>query len=232
MVSQQIPWTDVYREAYCYLPFLEEMKYVPKHKYSYGHEIRDYINFIADKYEVSKTAMFRTKINNLLWDEASSEWEVSMAKERKSGGALELNVTAQFVISTSGLLLYPKLLAVPGLENFKGTSFHTSRWNYKVTGSSQEDPALENLSGKRVGIIGTGATAIQAVPHLAKYAKHLTIFQRTPSSVDSRGQRQTDKSTCESDVASKPGWWRERNLNLAAHLSDVVESSEVNLVND
>ena len=91
---------------------------------------------------------------------------------------------------------------------------------------------LEKLSNKRVGIVGTGATAIQAIPHLAKYAQQLTIFQRTPSAVDERGQRATESSTWDAEVATKPGWWKERNLNLAAHLSDLVEPSHTNLVND
>jgi cation diffusion facilitator CzcD-associated flavoprotein CzcO len=219
-------------ESYCYLPLLEEMNYMPKHKYSYGYEIREYINTIAEKYELSKTAMFRTKINHLVWDESGNEWQVDMTKERTSDSPLNLNITAQFVISTSGLLLHPKLPAISGLNNFKGTSFHTSRWDYSVTGGSPEKPVLDRLSDKRVGIIGTGATAIQAVPHLAKSAKSLTIFQRTPSSVDERGQHQTEKATWSTRIASKPGWWKERNLNLAAHLSGAVGPDETNLVND
>ncbi|KIW94912.1 uncharacterized protein Z519_04891 [Cladophialophora bantiana CBS 173.52] len=218
-------------ESYCYLPLLEEMEYIPKHKYAYGYEIREYLNAVADRYRLSDTAMFRTKINALVWDDPSCQWKVSMAKERKSGPPLEIEVTAQFVIAASGLLLHPKLPAVSGIENFKGASFHTSRWNYSVTGGSPDDPALDRLSGKRVGIIGTGATAIQAIPHLAKHAGHLVIFQRTPSSVDTRGQHPTDKDTWTS-VASHPGWWKERNLNLAAHLSGATRPADVNLVND
>ncbi len=205
---------------------------MPKHKYSYGYEINQYLNAIADKFDVSKTAMFRTKINTLEWDNSSKDWRVSMTKERKSDTPLNLSITAQFVISVSGLLLHPKLPAIPGIENFKGTSFHTSRWDYSVTGGSQKNPVLDGLSGKRVGIIGTGATAIQSVPHLAKYAKHLTIFQRTPSSVDKRGQRETAERTWRTDVAVEPGWWQERNLNLAAHLSNAVTPTDINLVND
>ncbi|KAJ9605521.1 hypothetical protein H2200_010178 [Cladophialophora chaetospira] len=219
-------------ESYCYLPLLEEMNYMPKHKYSYGQEIREYLNAVADKYEMSSTAMFRTKIDSLIWDESNSEWKVNMTKERTSTTPLDLHITAQFVISASGLLLYPKLPAISGIENFGGKSFHTSRWDYSVTGGSQDDPVLEKLSGKRVGIVGTGATAIQAIPHLAKYARHLTVFQRTPSSVDERGQRPTDQSTWSSDIASKSGWWKERNLNLAAHLSDALKPTDKNLVND
>lgn len=220
-------------ESYCYLPLLEDMDYIPRHKYSYGSEIREYINAVAEKYEVSSTAMFRTKINTLVWDEKDNQWNVSMSKEGKANDSpLDINITAQFIIATSGLLLHPKLPAVSGIENFQGPSFHTSRWNYAITGGTQEDPVLSNLSDKRVGIIGTGATAIQAVPHLAKYAKHLTIFQRTPSSVDTRGQRETNTAEWHASVATKPGWWKARNLNLAAYLSNAAGPGETNLVND
>ena len=101
-----------------------------------------------------------------------------------SQAARILTVRSQFVIAAGGLLNNPKLPGIPGIEDFQGHSFHTSRWDYKYTAGSPTDPTLTNLKGKRVGIIGTGATAVQAVPHLAKYAKELYIFQRTPSSVD------------------------------------------------
>ncbi|OQU98078.1 hypothetical protein CLAIMM_03909 [Cladophialophora immunda] len=219
-------------ESYCYLPFLEEMDYIPKHKYAYGYEIRKYLNAVADRYRLSDTAMFRTKINTLVWDERSCQWKVGMTKERNSGSPVEIDVTADFVIAASGVLLHPKLPAVSGIENFEGASFHTSRWNYSVTGGSEDNPALDKLAGKRVGIIGTGATAVQAIPHLAKHAGHLVVFQRTPSSVDIRGQHPTDKGTWTSTVASHPGWWRERNLNLAAHQSGAAQPSDIDLVND
>ena len=219
-------------ESYCYLPLLEEMNYIPKHKYSYGYEIRNYLNAIANKYEVSKTTMFCTHIDSLVWDDVGKQWQVKITQERKSNSALNLNISAEFVLSSSGLLLYPKLPAIAGIENFKGDSFHTSRWRYDITGGSQEEPVLEKLSDKRVGIVGTGATAIQAIPHLAKYAKHLTIFQRTPSSVDERGQRPTEDSAWHSEVASEPGWWKARNMNLASHLSGGAKPSDANLVND
>ena len=204
---------------------------MPRHKYSYGHEIRDYINAAVDKFGISSTAMLTTKINKLTWDDSTSNWKVNMNKSRRSDATLDLNVTAHVVISASGLLLHPKLPAITGIENFKGTSFHTSRWAYEITGGSPTDPTLDKLKGKRVGIIGTGATAIQAVPHLAKFAKHLTIFQRTPSSVDSRGQYPTESSTWPT-IASSPGWWKARNLSLARHLSNAQSPNETDLVND
>ena len=173
---------------------------MPKHKYSYGPEIRKYVNSLADKYHISDNAMYRTKVNSLEWDESHKEWIVKMVKERKCGSNLDLTVRSQFVMAASGLLLHPKLPNIPGIETFKGHSFHTSRWDYAYTGGDPENPELVNLKDKRVGIMGTGATAIQAVPHLARWAKELVVFQRTPSQVDIRGQQETD-----------PEWWQKRD---------------------
>jgi cation diffusion facilitator CzcD-associated flavoprotein CzcO len=92
----------------------------------------------------------------------------------------------------SGLLTNPHVPKIPELENFAGPVFHTARWDYKVTGGTPQDATLTGLEGKRVGVLGTGATAIQVVPALAKYAKELYVFQRTPSGVSARGQRSTD----------------------------------------
>ena len=76
---------------------------------------------------------------------------------------------AKFVILANGILTTPKLARIKGMEKFEGTSFHTSRWDYQV-----------DLKDKRVGIIGTGATAVQTIPELAKIVRELYIFQRTP----------------------------------------------------
>lgn len=100
-----------------------------------------------------------------------------------------------------------------GSDTFKGDMFHTARWRYDITGGSPNKwtPELTGLKDKRVGIVGTGATGVQVIPQLAKYAKELYVFQRTPSSVDVRNNRETDPSTWH-EIASKPGWQRERNL--------------------
>ena len=112
--------------------------------------------------------------------------------------------------------------------------FHTSRWNYDVTGGSSDVafPEMEKLKGKRVGIIGTGATAIQVVPQLAKYAKELFVFQRTPSQVNARGQCDTDPTEWRDEIAAKSGWQKERLENLAEHLSGHKALGEDDLVND
>ena len=219
-------------ESYVYLPMLEEMGFMPKHKYSYGPEIRTYVNNLADKYGVSDNAMYRTKVSSLEWDEATKEWTVKMTKERKGASNLDITVRSQFVMAASGLLLHPKLPNIPGIENFKGHSFHTSRWDYSYTGGSPEDPDLVNLKDKRVGIMGTGATAIQAVPHLAKWAKELIVFQRTPSQVDIRGQQKTDPEWWQKEIQGRKGWQRERINNFNGHLTAALPPDAPNMVDD
>ena len=91
----------------------------------------------------------------------------------------------------NGPLSRPKLPGIPGINDFKGHTFHTSRWDYGYTGGDSTG-GLTGLKDKRVGIIGTGATAIQCVPHLGEWAKELYVFQRTPSSVDVRNNAETD----------------------------------------
>ena len=110
--------------------------------------------------------------------------------------------------------------------------FHTARWDYRYTGGSPEDPSLTALRGKKIAIIGTGATAVQAVPELAKYASQLYVFQRTPSSVDVRDNRDTDPDWFKNNVATKKGWQRERTLNFTAYLEDAETKPAPDLVND
>jgi cation diffusion facilitator CzcD-associated flavoprotein CzcO len=112
------------------------------------------------------------------------------------------HMRAQFVVCANGTLSKPKLSRIAGMERFRGHSFHTSRWDYAYTG---ED--LSNLKDKVVGIIGTGATAVQAVPDLGANAKHLYVFQRTPSSIDVRDDWPTDPEWA---AKLKPGWQAKR----------------------
>ena len=113
---------------------------------------------------------------------------------------------ARFVSMANGYQAKPKLPGIPGISSFRGHAFHTSRWDYDYTGDE-----LENLADKRVGIIGTGATAIQCVPHLAAAAQQLYVFQRTPSSVDVRANRPTDPQWA---GTLQPGWQRQAHREL------------------
>ena len=221
-------------ESYIYMPLLEEMDYMPKHKYAYGPELREYANSIAQKFDLTDKAAFATTVQGMDWDDSRKQWRVSLKQIRGDDGQtiIDIQIHAQFVITASGLLLHPQIPNIPGIGNFSGHMFHTSRFDYKYTGGSPEAPILTNLQGKRVGVIGTGATAIQLVPELAKYAKELYVFQRTPSSVDVRGNHATDSSTWKSSVATQPGWQRVRQDNFCAFVSNATPSPVVNMVND
>lgn len=171
----------------------------------------------------------------MTWDDNGKEWIAKMEKTKPSqGGKPDLTVRSQFVIMTSGLLNIPKLPDVAGMENFDGHSFHTSRWDYTYTGGSPADPypTLVNLKDKKVGIIGTGATGIQAVPQLGKWAKELYVIQRTPSSVDERSNLPTDSKWWNQEINTKKGWQRARMENFNAHVSRVSPPPSDNLVND
>ncbi|KAK4139804.1 pyridine nucleotide-disulfide oxidoreductase [Dichotomopilus funicola] len=218
-------------ESYSYMPLLEKTGYVPKKKYSTGPELRDYANLIADKWSLHDKALFRSSIKAARWDDATQLWTVDATENRGPGEeARELKLHGQYLLVASGILTNPHVPKVTGLEDFAGPLFHTARWDYKVTGGSPVDEKLTGLEGKRVGIIGTGATAIQAVPKIAKYAKELYVFQRTPSSVNWRGQRPTDPEEWKTKIATKQGWQRDRMLNLDSFLTDAPE--EENLVAD
>lgn len=220
-------------ESYIYLPLLEEMEYMPKHKYAYGPEIREYTNMIADKFSLRDRASFQMETKDLTWDDSSNDWVVGLVHGQTSHQkGNEIKVTAQFVIAAGGLLNNPKLPGLEGIEQFQGQSFHTSRWDYNVTGGTPSNPSLANLKGKTVGIIGTGATCIQALPHVAKWAKEVYIFQRTPSSVGVRNNKPTDTEWFKEQVAQKPGWQQERAVNFNSFVSNVEPKPNVDMVND
>ena len=205
-------------ESYCYLPLLEELGVLPKEKYSYVTEIFEHSQRIGREYGLYDLALFQTRVKALDWDEAQKRWIVSTDR----GDAIR----ARFVVMALGPASRPKLPGIPGIETFEGHSFHTSRWDYAYTGGDTSGD-LHRLADKRVAIIGTGATAIQCVPHLGAHAGHLYVFQRTPSSVDIRGNRPTDPQWA---AGLTPGWQRARRENFA----DIVMGRpfEVDLVSD
>ncbi|MEU6916878.1 flavin-containing monooxygenase [Streptomyces olindensis] len=191
-------------ESYVYLPLLEELGYVPKWKYAPGEEIREHARAIARHFDLYREACFRTQARELRWDEGESVWIVTTDRGDR--------MTARHVVVATGLLSQPKLPGIEGIETFKGHMFHTSRWDYDYTGGDANG-GLTKLADKRVALIGTGATAIQVVPHLGRDARHLYVFQRTPSSVDVRGQRPTDPEWA---ASLRPGWARRRRDNFLA----------------
>jgi len=165
--------------SYDYLPLLDELDYVPKDHYAGGPEIFAHCKAIAKKYNLYELATFQTTVTATVWNEAEQMWHVATDRGDQ--------MKARFVICANGILTKPKLAKIKGLETFKGHSFHTSRWDYAYT-----KPDLSGLEDKVVGIIGTGATAVQAVPGLGAAAKELYVFQRTPSSIDIRDDWPTD----------------------------------------
>jgi len=191
-------------ESYVYLPLLEEVGYVPVEKYTRAPEILAYCRMIGEHFDLYRDACFQTEVTDVTWDDAASRWIIRTNR----GDAMK----ARFVIMANGPLHRPKLPGIAGVETFKGHTFHTSRWDYDYTGG---DPmgGLTGLKGKRVGIIGTGATAVQCVPHLGEGAEQLFVFQRTPSSIDLRNNRPTDPEWADS---LQPGWQQHRmdNFNI------------------
>ena len=182
-------------ESYSYLPLLEEMNYIPSMKFAAGFEIMEYCQKMAEKFGFYDKCLFHTTVEKTEWDEDTARWTVSTDR----GDAMK----AKFVVLANGILTTPKLARIDGMSSFKGDSFHTSRWDYNI-----------DLKGKRVGIIGTGATAVQAVPELAKIVKELYVFQRTPSSIDVRDQRETSVEEFE-EWAKEPGWAKARRARFA-----------------
>ena len=205
-------------ESYIYLPLLEEIGYVPKEKYTRAPEILAHCHNIGEHFDLYDNACFQTEVTEVRWDEDIDRWIVSTNR----GDAMK----ARFVISSSGPLHRPKLPAIPGIESFKGHTFHTSRWDYHYTGGDP-DGNLTGLHGKRVGIIGTGATAVQCVPHLGEAAEQLFVFQRTPSSIDVRANRDTDPEWA---ASLQPGWQRQRMENFNTLVNGGF--AEEDLVND
>lgn len=189
-------------EAYIYLPLLEETGYIPTEKYAKAPEILAHSQRIARHFDLYRDACFQTEVTELKWDEQTARWIIHTNR----GDAMR----AHFVVMSNGPLNRPKLPGIKGIDSFEGHTFHTSRWDYEYTGGGPEGN-LDKLVEKRVGVIGTGATAVQCVPHLGASAKELFVFQRTPSSVDVRDNRPTDPEWAKN---LGPGWQRERMENF------------------
>lgn len=188
---------------------------MPTHKYSYGEDIRGHCERIATHYGFINNGMFRTAITRAEWNDETRRWSVDMEQNRGPGqGKATLTAYSQFFCLCNGVLNHPKAPKVPGLESFKGKMFHAARWHYDVTGGSPAEQRLTELRGKKVGILGTGPTAIQAIPKLAEASEELYVFQRTPASVGYRNQQPTDRAEWATQITAKPGWQSERLRNF------------------
>ncbi|MBM7116440.1 flavin-containing monooxygenase [Archangium primigenium] len=205
-------------ESYVYLPLLEETGYMPTEKYAKAPEIFAHCQRIGRHFDLYKAALFQTQVSGMHWDDTARRWRVTTHR----GDTL----AARFVIIAGGVLHKAKLPGIPGIETFQGHTFHTSRWDYNYTGGGPTRP-MDKLGDKRVGIIGTGATSVQAIPQLGAVAQQLYVFQRTPSGVGVRGNQPTDESWVKT---LQPGWQQQRIDNFSAIVSG--KRMDVDLVRD
>ncbi|WP_300579054.1 NAD(P)/FAD-dependent oxidoreductase [Phenylobacterium sp.] len=203
-----------------YMPLLEETGHMPSEKYAHAPEILEQCQRIGRQYGLYDNALFHTEVEDLSWEEAQSRWMIRTNR----GDAF----TASFIGLGTGPLHVPKLPGIPGIEDFKGHAFHTSRWDYDYTGGDPRGGLMEKLADKRVAIIGTGATSVQAVPHLARACQTLYVVQRTPSSVDVRANAPIDPEWFKS--VAEPGWQQRWLENFTANQGGNI--TEVDLVMD
>ncbi|MFI5626995.1 flavin-containing monooxygenase [Nocardioides sp. NPDC051685] len=203
-------------ESSIYFPMLEEIGTIPSERYANGTEIRSHAEAIADRFDLESRTLFQTRVDDLTWDEGARRWIATTTRGDR--------ITAHHVVlGTGGLISKPKLPGVPGLMDFRGKWFHTSRWDYDYTGGDSFG-GLTGLAGKRVAVIGTGATSLQVVPHLAEAADHLYVVQRTPNAVDVRGNGPTDPDWF---ASQSPGWQKERMANFDSILAGIPQAEDM-----
>src|ERR1700745_4338377 len=202
-----------------YMPLLEETGHMPSEKYVHGPEILAHCQRIGRRFGLYDDVLFHTEVTALNWDEAGARWVIETSRGDR--------LTAQFVVLGTGPLSVPKLPGIPGIGSVGGASFpptswgggghsfHPSRWDYDYTGGDPQGAPMHKLADKHVGLIGTGATAVQCVPHLSRDARELHVFQRTPSSVDARDNHPIDPDWF-AEVAA-PGWQQRWLDNFTAN---------------
>jgi cyclohexanone monooxygenase len=132
-------------------------------RYATQPEILRYINHVADRFDLRRDIRFETRVTSAAWDEAANRWDIHTDK-----GDV---VTAQFCIAAVGCLSMPRVPDYKGIHDFKGIHYHTGAWPQEGV----------DFKGKRVAVMGTGSTGIQAIPVIAKQAAHLVVLQRTPN---------------------------------------------------
>jgi len=203
-------------ESYIYLPMLEETGYVPTEKYAKGSEIFAYCQQLAQRFDLYGNALFHTVVNGAVWNEERGRWIVSTDRGDQ--------IAARFLVSAKGLYTTAKLPGIPGIESFEGKSFHTWRWDYGYTGGDSNGAPMVGLADKTVGVIGTGSTSLQCVPHLGASAKQLYVIQRTPGTVAPRGNRPTDPEWA---ASLEPGWRRKRMENFTLITAGVPQAEDM-----
>ena len=203
-----------------YMPLLEETGHMPSEKYAHAPEILAHSQRIGRHYKLYDNALFHTQVSSLTWQEDATCWRITTNRGD--------DFTAQYIGLGTGPLHIPKLPGIPGIESFRGHSFHTSRWDYAYTGGDPGGAPMTRLADKRVALIGTGATSVQCVPHLARSCRSLHVFQRTPSSIDIRNNAPIDPVWFAS--VATPGWQQRWLENFTANQAG--GNAEVDLVQD
>lgn len=205
-------------ESHIYMPLLEETGYVPTQRYADGAEIFEHAQRIGRHYGLYDRTYFQTRATHARWDEQTQRWEVTTDRGDR--------FLTRVLLRSNGALTKPQLPKVPGIGDFEGKIFHTSRWDYDYTGGSAAGD-LADLRDKRVAVVGTGATGVQVVPYLAQDSKELVVVQRTPSVVQPRNNRKTDPEWA---ASLGPGWQYQRHDNF----NGIISGHEVegNLVDD
>jgi len=198
----RFPGIQCDNDAYCYIPLLEELDFMPSKKFADGAEIFQHCRNIGKHFGLYDGALFSTQVRELRWDDATERWRITTDRDD--------DIRARFVVMAQGSYNRPKLPGIPGIKDYKGHVFHSARWDYDYTGGDA-DGGLHKLADKRVALVGTGATGIQLVPHLGRDAQQLFVFQRTPSSVDARTNPLTDPDWA---ASLQPGWQEERKRNF------------------
>ncbi|MFJ8025765.1 flavin-containing monooxygenase [Streptomyces sp. NPDC096311] len=191
-------------ESYIYLPMLEDIDLVPPERYAHGDDIRAHCQALAEKFGLDETACLQTQVTGVRWEAETDRWVVTTDRGDE--------MRSRFVCLGGGSLDVPVVPDVPGLDEFEGHVFHSSRWDYAYTGGTAHGELTE-LVDKKVAVIGTSASAIQFIPYLARDAEALTVFQRTPAAVLPRGNRVTDTEWYSGQAA---GWQMERIENFTA----------------
>lgn len=202
-------------DAYTYLPLIEEHGEMPKERYSCAPDILNHARRVAQRTGIYDRTLLQTGVTGADWNEALGRWIVTTDRGDE--------IRARFLCMASGILSRPKLPGIPGIGDFKGHTFHSSRWDYDYT-KGDTTGNLTGLADKRVAIIGTGASAVQAIPHLGKWCKQLYVVQRTPAAVDPRENVPTDPDWWN---AQEPGWWERRAMNFEGFVNSIPQDEDL-----
>ncbi|WP_063975828.1 flavin-containing monooxygenase, partial [Mycobacterium avium] len=189
-------------ESYQYLPMLEELDYIPTRRYAFGEEIRHHLQAVADRFDLVSDALFHTGVTRAVWNDDAGRWTVHTDRGDE--------LSCRYYVLSVGILNLMKLPVIAGMDDFGGRAFHTARWDYDYTGGAPGE-ALTRLADQAIALIGTGASGLQTLLPLAKAARHVYVFQRTPSAIGVRGNRPTDPSFAE---GLTPGWQKARMDNF------------------